>query len=49
MKEGVIKWQPDIGYLTDLYTKLNEANLQDDELNLIKTKPMMLRFSLKLC
>jgi hypothetical protein len=46
LKENVIKWKPDIAYLTDLFTKFNEANLQlqGDNLNLIKTKYIIAAF-----
>lgn len=40
LKQKLIKWKPDIAYLTDLFAKFNEVNdqLQGDSLNLIKTK-----------
>jgi hypothetical protein len=46
LKENVIKWKPDIAYLTDLFTKCNEINLQlqGDNLNLIKTKSIIAAF-----
>ena len=46
LKENLIKWKPDIAYLTDLYTKFNEVNLQlqGDSLNLVKTKSIVAAF-----
>jgi hypothetical protein len=46
LKENLIKWKPDIAYLTDLFTKFNEVNLQlqGDNLNLIKTKSIIAAF-----
>jgi hypothetical protein len=46
LKENLIKWKPDIAYLTDLFTKFNEINLQlqGDNLNLIKTKSILADF-----
>jgi len=46
LKENIIKWKTDIAYLTDLFTKFNEVNLQlqDDSLNLIKTKSIIAAF-----
>ena len=46
LKENLIKWKPDIAYLTDLFTKFNEVNLQlqGDSLNLIKTKSIIAAF-----
>jgi hypothetical protein len=28
LKENLTKWKPEIAYLTDLFTKLNEVNFQ---------------------
>lgn len=46
LKENLIRWKPDIAYLTDLFTKFNEVNLQlqGDSLNLIKTKSIISAF-----
>ena len=46
LKENVIKWKPDIAYLTDLFSKFNEISLQlqGDNLNLIKTKFIIASF-----
>ncbi|XP_067417820.1 SCAN domain-containing protein 3-like [Emydura macquarii macquarii] len=46
LKENLIKWKPDIAYLTDLFGKFNEVNLQlqGDSLNLIKTKSIISAF-----
>jgi hypothetical protein len=46
LKENLIKWEPDIAYLTDLFTKFNEVNLQlqGNTLNLIKTKSIIAAF-----
>lgn len=46
LKENLIKWKPDIAYLTDLFAKFNEVNLQlqGDSLNLIKTKSIISAF-----
>ncbi|KAF2897441.1 hypothetical protein ILUMI_08735 [Ignelater luminosus] len=35
LKENLIKWKPDIAYLTDLFTKFNEVNLQLQETDVI--------------
>lgn len=46
LKENLIKWKTDIAYLTDLFAKFNEVNLQlqGDSLNLIKTKSIIANF-----
>ncbi|KAJ7305001.1 hypothetical protein JRQ81_010752, partial [Phrynocephalus forsythii] len=46
LNDNLIKWKPDIAYLTDLFTKFNEVNLQlqGDSLNLIKTKSITAAF-----
>jgi hypothetical protein len=46
LKENLIKWKPVIAYLTDLFTKFNEVNLQlqGDNLNLIKTESIIAAF-----
>jgi hypothetical protein len=38
LRENLLKFKNDIAYLTDLYNKFNETNLQlqGDDLNLIK-------------
>jgi len=46
LKEKLMKWKPDIAYLTDLFAKFNEVNvqLQGDSINLIKTKSIIAAF-----
>ena len=46
LKENLIKSKPDIAYLTDLYAKFNEVNLQlqGNSLNLVKTKSIVAAF-----
>ncbi|XP_051782615.1 SCAN domain-containing protein 3-like [Erpetoichthys calabaricus] len=46
LKENLIKWKTDIAYITDLFTKFSEVNLQlqGDSLNLIKTKSIIAAF-----
>ncbi|KAK2578105.1 hypothetical protein KPH14_011616 [Odynerus spinipes] len=50
LKEKLIKSKPDIAYLTDLFAKFNEVNiqLQGDSLNLIKTKSIIAAFLAKM-
>ena len=50
MKNNLIKFKSDIAYLSDLYDKFNQTNLQlqGDELNLIKTKSVIATFVSKL-
>lgn len=50
LRKNLMKFKSDIAYLTDLYNKLNETNLQlqGDELNLIKTKAVISAFVSKL-
>lgn len=46
LKQNLIKRKSDIAYLTDLFQKFNEVNLQlqGDNLNLIKTKSIISAF-----
>lgn len=50
LKENLIKFKGDIAYLTDLFKKFNDINLQlqGDSLNLIKTKGIISAFLGKL-
>uniref|UniRef100_A0A803T1R5 SCAN domain-containing protein 3 n=1 Tax=Anolis carolinensis TaxID=28377 RepID=A0A803T1R5_ANOCA len=50
LQSNLIQSKSDIAYLTDLFQKFNESNLQlqGDELNLIKTKPVISAFVTKL-
>ncbi|GBP00781.1 SCAN domain-containing protein 3 [Eumeta japonica] len=50
LKENLIKFKADIAYLTDLFKKINDINLQlqGDSLNLIKTKGIISVFLAKL-
>lgn len=50
LKENLIKFKADIAYLTDLFKKFNDINLQlqGDSLNLIKTKGIISAFLGKL-
>lgn len=50
LKENLIQWKPDIAYLTDLFAKFNEVNLQlqGDGINLIKTKSIISAFLARL-
>lgn len=50
VKESLIKYKADIAYLTDLFKKFNDVNLQlqGDNLNLIKTKGVISAFLGKL-
>lgn len=44
LKEKLTKWKPDITYLTNLFDKFNEVNLQlrADSLNMGKQNPSLL-------
>jgi len=46
---NLIKWKSNIAYLTDVFKKCNETNLQlqGDDLNLIKTKSIITTFMAK--
>ncbi|XP_043262496.1 SCAN domain-containing protein 3-like [Colletes gigas] len=50
LRSNLIQSKSDIAYLTDLFQKFNESNLQlqGDELNLIKTKSVIFAFVTKL-
>ncbi|KAJ7335901.1 hypothetical protein JRQ81_013842, partial [Phrynocephalus forsythii] len=50
LKENLIKQKPDIAYLTDLFAKFNEVNLQlqGDRLNLIKAKSIIAAFLVRI-
>lgn len=50
LRKNLMKFKSDIAYLTDLYNKFNETNLQlqGDKLNLIKTKAVISAFVSKL-
>jgi hypothetical protein len=50
LRESLLKFKNDIAYLTDLYNKFTETNLQlqGDDLNLIKAKAIISAFVSKL-
>ena len=50
LRNNLIKFKNDVAYLTDLFYKFNETNLQiqGDDLNLIKTKAIIAAFVSKL-
>lgn len=50
LKENLIQTKQYIAYLTDLFTKFNEVNLQlqGDNLNLIKTKSIIATFLVRI-
>ncbi|VVC31916.1 Ribonuclease H-like domain [Cinara cedri] len=50
LRSNLINYRSDIAYLTDLFKKFNETNLQlqGDDLNLMKTKNIISAFLLKL-
>ena len=49
LRENLLRYKHDIAYLTDLFSKFNEVNLQlqGDEVNLIKAKSVISAFAAK--